>query len=149
MLMMASVGTWSTASRAHVSQVRLSRDLFSVPRVFIFLWRTPDRHGQEQKAKSLNVPTTRGGRVGHVTPACSWATTHRKSPTQKAAYPLLLSEQRHHCDPHLLLCGMWKGQQSPLILSWWWWGTAVLLMRFFSRSAIYIWDRHPPPTPPS
>lgn len=75
------------------------------------------------------------------------ATTHRKSPTQKAAYPLLLSEQRHHCDPHLLLCGMWKGQQSPLILSWRWWGTAVLLMRFFSRSAIYIWDRHSPYTP--
>jgi len=27
------------------------------------------------------------------------------------------------------------------------WGAAVLLMRFFSRSAIYIWDRRPPSTP--
>lgn len=52
--------------------------------------------------------------------------------------------------PASLLCGMWKGQQSPSSNRGGGdggGGTAVLLMRFFSRSAIYIWDRRPPSTP--
>lgn len=75
------------------------------------------------------------------------ATSHIKWQTREAAYPLLLPEQRHYCDPHLPPLWNVEGTAVSLILSWWWWGTAVLLMRFFSRSPIYIWDRRPLLTP--
>lgn len=75
------------------------------------------------------------------------ATTHIKRQARKAAYPLLLPEQRHYCDPRPPPLWNVEGTAVSLILPWWWWGTAVLLMRFFSRSAIYIWDRRPPFTP--
>lgn len=61
--------------------------------------------------------------------------------------PVLFPEQRNYCDPAPLLCGMWIGQQSPSSCPGGGGGTAVPLMRFFSRSAIYIWDRRPPFNP--
>lgn len=65
----------------------------------------------------------------------------------RAAYPLLLPEQRHYCDPRTPPLWNVEGTAVSLLLPWWWWGTAVLLMRFFSRSSIYIWDRRPLSTP--
>lgn len=113
-LTMASVGTWSMASRAHVSQVRSLKDLCSVPCEVLLPGRTPHHHNQEPK-KKFKCPhdQRRECRLCYSCLLVFRATTHRKSPTQKTAYPLLLSEQRHYCGPHLLLCGMWKGQQSP------------------------------------
>lgn len=101
------------------------------------------------ESQSLNVPATTGG-GGQPCYFCLpvfRATTHIKRQAQKPAYPLLLPEQRHYCDPRLPPLWNVEGTAVSLILSWWWWGTAVLLMRFFSRSAIYIWDRRPPFTP--
>lgn len=112
-LMMASVGTWSMASRAHVSQVSSLNDLFSVP--LNFLCREELLITITKNKKKFKCPHNQRREC----PPCYScllvfrATTYRKTPTQKTAYPLLLSEQRHYCDPHLLLCGMWKGQQSP------------------------------------
>lgn len=72
-----------------------------------------------------------------------------KRQTHKAPYPLLLPEQRHYCDPRSPPLWNVEGTAVSLVLPWRWWGTAVLLMRFFSRSSIYIWDRRPLSTPPS
>lgn len=100
------------------------------------------------ESQSLNVPRTRRGRVSLAPSACWCLEPPLLQKGRPKRLPILLPEQRHYCDPRSPPLWNVEGTAVSLILPWWWGGgTAVLLMRFFSRSAIYIWDRRPPSTP--
>lgn len=71
------------------------------------------------------------------------ATALIKRQAEKAAYPLAWTKTPLWPPlPTSMECGRDSSLPHPVLLVG---GTAVRLMRFFSRSAIYIWDRHPPP----
>lgn len=148
---MASVGTLSMDSHAPASQVRLHWPTLKFSWLLFFSHeplQVIDSISERGKPRFKCPPNQK--REGHSCYFCLLvfrATTHINRQAHTAAYPLLLSEQRHYCDPHLPPLWNVEGTAVSLILSWWWWGTAVLLMRFFSRSAIYIWDRRPPFAP--
>lgn len=96
----------------------------------------------------VKCPNNRGGRANSATSAC-WCL---EPPLIKRAGPKDCLSSCPNKDT-IVPCSppLWNVERTAvsLILPWWWWwgGTPVLLMRFFSRSAIYIWDRHPLPTP--